>query len=347
MIIKINKEILLVLILCFYVTNLLAQTDRSKVGTTSGNILLMEIGARAIGMGGTYVGVADDNSALFWNPAGTSLITKPTVQYEFSKKYADIDHHFSGVSFPLTSSDYLGIMVQYLAVGEMEVTTIQKPEGTGEKFDVDNIVIALNYSRQLTDRVHVGLNIKYIYEKIWLESASNIAFDLGTVYNIDEMGLRLGMNILNLGTDMGISGGPHLTFYPETPNEYPGSPSPVSQISTGEYPLPVSFSVGISSTIVGRKSIGIKDPEHQFLLALSAMDSFDAPFRVNVGGEYGWNDIFFVRCGYRFFYDTQNLSLGFGLNFSQLANTNASIDYVWLDYGDLGSVSTIGLKINF
>jgi hypothetical protein len=275
------------------------------------------------------------------------LITEPTVQYEFTKRYADVEHHFSGVSFPLTSSDYLGLMVQYLSVGEMDVTTIQQPEGTGEKFDANNTVIALNYSRQLTDRVHVGLNIKYIYERIWLETASNLAFDLGTVYNIDEMGLRLGMNILNLGTDMGISDGPHLTFYKSKPDDYPGSPSPAANIFTEEYPLPTSFSLGVASIIVGRKTLFVQDPEHKFLLAASAMDSFDSPFRLNIGGEYSWNEIFFIRCGYRFFYDTQNLSIGFGLDFTQLINTNASIEYAWVDYGDLGSINTFGLKIRF
>ncbi len=322
-----------------------AQTDvNSKVGTTSGNILLMEVGSRAIGMGSAFVGIADDASAMFWNPAGTSLIKEPSLQYQFSQRYAEVQHHFFGFTFPITDDDIFGIMVQYLTVGEMEVTTIESPEGTGEMFDANNIVITTNYSKQLTKRVHVGISGKYIYERIWLETATNFAFDLGTIYNVDEMGLRIGMNILNLGTEMGISEGPHLSFYKDKPDDFPGSPSPESQLSMEKYPLPTSFSLGVSSVILGRKSIWLQSAENELLISASLIDSFDNPFRINIGAEYSWNDIISFRSGYRFFYDTQGFSAGVGLNFNQFTNNNIQVDYVWVDYGDLGSVSVMGLE---
>ncbi len=318
----------------------------SKIGTTSGNILLMEIGARAIGMGGAYVGVADDASTLFWNPAGTSLIKKTMIQYQFGQRYADVQHQFAGLSFPLTSDDALGVMVQYLSVGEMDVTTIENPEGTGETFDANNTVITLNYSRQLTDRVHVGASIKYIYERIWMETAQNFAFDIGTIYNIDEIGLRIGMNILNLGTDMGITDGAHLFFFKRKPDDYPGSPTPKAELAMDKYPLPTSFSLGVSAVVIGRKTTWIKNAEHRLLLTSSIIDSFDGPFRVNVGAEYAWNEIFYLRSGYRFFYDTQGFSAGFGLNFRQIIDNNVTLNYVWVDYGDLGSINVIGLGLS-
>lgn len=39
-------------------------------GKTGGNIHAFPPGARAYGMGGAFVAVADDASALYWNPAG-------------------------------------------------------------------------------------------------------------------------------------------------------------------------------------------------------------------------------------------------------------------------------------
>ncbi len=340
--------VLILVVVSFAGNNNFAQEDlSSKIGTTSGNILLMEIGPRAIGMGGAYVGVADDASTLFWNPAGTSLIKKPTLQYQFGKRYADVQHHFAGLTFPLTDDDCIGIMVQYLSVGEMDVTTIQNPEGTGETFDANNTVITVNYARQLTDRVHVGFSAKYIYERIWMETAQNFAFDIGTIYNIDELGLRIGMNILNLGTDMGITEGPHLFFYKRKPDDLPGSPSPKAELAMDKYPLPTSFSLGVSAVVVGRKTTWIKNAEHKLLLSGSIIDSFDDPFRINIGAEYGWNDIFYLRTGYRFFYDTESFSAGFGLNFNQVIDSDISLDYVWVDYGDLGSINVIGLEFRF
>src|SRR5215468_8588160 len=45
-----------------------------KVGTFDGQFLKIGIGARAAGMGGAFVAVADDPSAVFWNPAGLARL---------------------------------------------------------------------------------------------------------------------------------------------------------------------------------------------------------------------------------------------------------------------------------
>ncbi len=324
-----------------------AQDNTTKVGTTAGNFLLLEVGAKAIGMGGAFVGVTDDASALYWNPGGMALMKKPTAQYQISKMYADIDHHFAGIIFPLGSSDNLGIMINYMNIGTMDVTTIEEPEGTGETFTASNLAIGLTYGRQLTDRVYVGFTAKYIYEKIWLEYAHGFAFDLGTVYNIEESGIRIGMNIVNLGPDMGISGGPHLSFYRQKPDDYPGSPQPESNLATETFPLPLSFSVGVSAVIIGRNTTWIQNADHKVQLAASANDSFDAPFRANLGVEYSWNELFSVRGGYRINYDTQKYSVGFGLDFSQFTTVNLKLDYVWVDYGDLSSINVWSLEFEF
>lgn len=344
---KIIKLRFLLLVLSGFLINLHAQTETSKVGTTSANFLLIEVGARAIGMGGAFIGVADDATTLYWNPAGSALLTKPTAQYQISKRFAGIDHHFAGVVFPFTSSDKIGVFINYLNTGKMDVTTIQNPEGTGETFDATNLSFGLNYARQLTDRVSIGLTAKFIHEQIWLETASSYAIDIGTIYNIEELGLKIGMNITNLGPDMGISEGPHLNFYRDKPDDAPGSPSPKSQLSTLDYPLPLSFSVGFSSIIVGRNSSFLVNTDHNLLLAVGFNDSFDTPFRTNLGTEYSWKELFFVRGGYRIGYDTQKLSLGFGINFNLFSTTDVTLDYAWVDYNDLGSINVWSLEFRF
>jgi hypothetical protein len=43
-------------------------------GAVHANFLEVEVGARAMGMGGAFVAVADDATALHWNPAGLSVL---------------------------------------------------------------------------------------------------------------------------------------------------------------------------------------------------------------------------------------------------------------------------------
>jgi long-chain fatty acid transport protein len=37
------------------------------------------VGSKAIGMGGAFIGLADDPSAVFWNPAGLTQTSRPTL----------------------------------------------------------------------------------------------------------------------------------------------------------------------------------------------------------------------------------------------------------------------------
>ncbi len=340
------KYVLIAMFLAFVAGNVNAQ-DLTKTGTTSADFLMIEVGARAQAMGGAYIGIADDATALYWNAAGAGLINKGAVQYQFSKRFADIAHHFMGVTYPLTDEDVIGLSVQYVDYGEMERTTLEEPDGTGETFSANSIAINLSYAKQLTDRVYVGFTGKYIYEEIWMEYGSGFAFDISTMYDMPEIGVRIGMAISNLGPEMGIDEGPHLTFYRRKPDDYPGSPQPESQLVTQKFPLPTGFSLGLSSVIVGTNSPFVKSGEHKVLLAASINDYFNAPFRGNAGVEYGWQDLIFLRAGYRFGYDTQKLSLGFGLDFYRFTNQNIRLDYVWVDYGDLEGVNIWSLEFRF
>ena len=54
-------------------------TDVSKVGTTAASFLEIGIGSRAIAMGGAFVAVANDATALYWNPGGLSRLPSKEV----------------------------------------------------------------------------------------------------------------------------------------------------------------------------------------------------------------------------------------------------------------------------
>lgn len=340
---KQNKIIAVILIL----TTLVLSEDLTKVGTTSANFLLMEVGARAIGMGGAYVGLADDASALHWNPAGINFAKKNQLYYEINSMYVGMKHHFAGMTFNINKNNTIGIMANYLNIGEMEVTTIENPEGTGEMFGASSYAIGMSYGNQLTDRVYVGIQGKFIKEKIWLESATGFAVDIGTIYNIEEIGLRIGMALQNLGVDMSVDDGPHLYFYKEKPDDYQGSPQPKSRLATKSFPMPLTFSIGTSVNIVGENAIMKSSGKNRITVSVSANDGFDNAFRTNWGMEYSWREFFALRSGYRQNYDTAGLSLGFGLNTESFTNFNLQIDYAWVDYGDLGPIDLWSIEFKF
>ncbi len=83
-------------LLAIIITFSMAVDSRSEVNfdELNGSDLGMGIGARAIGLGGAFVSIADDASATFWNPAGLTNIK--SNQFLLS---ADLPDDFSASSF--------------------------------------------------------------------------------------------------------------------------------------------------------------------------------------------------------------------------------------------------------
>ena len=68
----------------------LKSQEVTKVGTTAAGFLNIDIGARAIGMGGAYVAVSDDIMSMYWNVAGISRIDGAEATFTYNKWLADI-----------------------------------------------------------------------------------------------------------------------------------------------------------------------------------------------------------------------------------------------------------------
>ena len=154
----------------------------TKVGTTSAQFLKLGIGARAISMGGTFVAEANDLSALYWNPAGLANINGSTIQLAQTDYLADISYSHAAFGTNLGTMGTVAASLIFLDSGEMQVRTASEPEGTGERFKVQDMALQLSYGRALTDRFSIGTTVKYIRESIWHSSASAMAFVVGVQF---------------------------------------------------------------------------------------------------------------------------------------------------------------------
>ncbi len=74
----------------FFTTISTAQMEEMAIGNTFG------VGARTMGMGGASLGLADDFTALYWNPAGMAQIQKFEMFSSLSHNRANADTYFSG-----------------------------------------------------------------------------------------------------------------------------------------------------------------------------------------------------------------------------------------------------------
>ena len=231
------KRILLVTCFCGI---LLAQTN---VATTAASFLEIGAGARSLALGGAFVSLANDVSALYWNPAGIVNISRPSVQFFHSPWLVDTEYFFSGMVIPMGSLGVLGLTYTAVVMDEMMVRTVQSPEGTGEKFDASSLAMGVAYSKRLPDRFSFGIQFKFVLEKIWQMHAKTLSADIGTLF-ITEKGTRIGMSISNFGDKMGMDGINTAIDADVDKNIYGNNDRIDAHLDAAKWPLPLLFRFG-------------------------------------------------------------------------------------------------------
>jgi len=186
-------------------------TDVAGVGTSAATFLEIGAGARAMAMGAAYVAQATDATALYWNPAGIAFIPGFQIEFMNCQWLAETQYNFFGLVAPIPAiRSSVGVSLISLDYGENPVRTVERPEGTGEKYGARDVAVSVSYAMALTDRFSFGLSGKYINQRIWSESGSAVAMDVGVYYNTMLKGLRLGASVSNFGSDIQMAGR-HLT----------------------------------------------------------------------------------------------------------------------------------------
>lgn len=310
-----------------------AADDFSKVGSVGAQFLKIGVGSRYQGMGEASVAMVNDAYSLYWNPAGLAFIEGSNITFTNVNWVTDISLNYVGFGTRVEDFGTIGFAATLLTMGDMEVTTIDEPDGTGDMFNASSFALTVGYARFLTTRLAFGASIKYVYEKIYNESAGGIAFDFGTQLNTGFRSLRIGMNISNMGPELEFSG-PDLNV----PLESAGSTD--GRIDVDAYDLPLTFRLGLAYDL-------LNNAENRWTLALEANHPNDDVQQASLGGEYCYQDKYFLRAGYKINYSEQGLTFGAGL-MTPLGSKNTLVaDYAWTDFGRLDSVHRFSLGFKF
>ncbi|MCB0729721.1 MAG: PorV/PorQ family protein [Ignavibacteriae bacterium] len=339
------KNIIPVIILALMPQLLSAQfvSDVSKRGTTAAPFLNISQGARAAGMGSAFVAVADDPSAIFWNPAGLARLNNHGVTFDHTLWFADIGYNFGTASFNLGDFGVLGASFIASDIDEMNVTTITEPNGTGETFNVRDMAFSIAWAFNLTDNFSIGFNPKVVYQGIWKMSDYAFAIDFGVLYNTPFDGITLGMAITNFGSKMSLSGTSAVVLYDEDIQNTGNNGRIPAELEMESWDLPLGFKVGVSYR-------PFKLGDHDIILSIDASHPNNNYESINVGGEYTFNNIFSIRGGYKslFLEDSEeSFSLGAGFQQKLLDNVSIKFDYAYADFGRLDNIQKFSIGILF
>ncbi len=307
-----RKTIIVAILAVFCSALCSAAFQGSDAGTSTAQFLKLGAGARAASLGNMFVGIADDATAVYWNPAGLGLLEGREVALMHSIWFDDIAYDWVSFTQKLKKCGTIGVGVQYLSYGDITETDINGVELS--KFKPSDFAATLSYGKNLSavSGLSVGANAKFISSKT-KDSATAIAADLGALYKFMEGKSTLGFVLQNAGTGM--------KFIDKTET------------------LPLGLKLGGSYLIKNN------------WLVTAGVDAYrDSAIRCGAGTEYSYeinkNFSIAARTGYNSTSsDTgglHGLTAGAGVNYS-----GYSLDYSFVPFGDLGDTHKISAGAKF
>ncbi|MFH1783635.1 MAG: PorV/PorQ family protein [bacterium] len=313
---KVSKYLIMTLLCVVLVPGIVLASGE---GTTGAQFLKIGSGARAVGMGGAFVALSDDASAIFWNPGGLGAL----YAKEFSAMHIE---WLEGIKYdnltyvhPIDGFGTLGLDVRYLQVGTMKKTVVNGAgyDETGS-FTASDIMVGVAYGKEVLPYFNVGASLKYIKQTIDTKNANAFAADVGLLY--DLLHGDVGLSIQNIGTKL--------------------------KFDTKEGSLPLNIKFGIAGRMLNNRLI----------ISVEGNQPNDGNMNIRAGTEVWIKKFLALRGGYKYTFD-ENSEFGISSNFTAgigIGKTDPSdsgygyqIDYAIVPYGDFGYTHTMSLSLKF
>jgi len=336
MIMSRNKNLLILLALVFWLFQPDLCAEIKKVAQTGYQFLKIDADARGAAMGSALTLAGQGASSMFYNPAGMSQQSAGLDFFSTHTNWLDDISYFSlGISKDMGIIGVVGFCLQTADYGEIIGTQVADNEAgyieTGN-LNVDAALFGVSFARSLTDRFSVGGQIKFVSQNLGQSlvpgkedegvtqenKTSTMAYDFGTIYYPEVNSFRFGMSVRNFSRDI----------------KYEDDP----------FQLPLTFTIG--SAVDVSDFIGALGNLHDLLLSVDAVHPRDYTERINVGFEYGYNQMLFLRGGYKFNHDTEGLSLGAGVTLP-MGGFGTHLNYSFNNANRFDPVHRITLGLSF
>ena len=347
--------VLILLILVILCQHAGLAKEPNRVGTTSASFLEIGIGAAGVALGDAYVASASDMSAIYWNPAGLALLKSNEVLFMYQPWFVGVNTMFAGAALTIPTLGTIGAGIFGMNYGDIDVTSLQYQQGTGEQYTAMDYNLNLTYARSIVTGFSFGATFKYISSKIWHSQANAMAVDLGVLVQTPFFsttgdagdGMNIGMSISNYGSRMKYDGIDLLFPEDMSPDEDGNYQNLQAKYKMSEWELPLLFRVGIAVHPI------VADL-HRLTLEVDALHPNNNSEYLNLGAEYkflapGFGD-FSLRAGYKGLYmvnSNYGLTLGAGFKVHLSPQQSLSIDYAYRTFGVLGKVHCTSFGIAF
>ncbi len=282
-------------------------TQNDGAANTGLSFLKLGVTSRAISLGDAVVSYNEDASANHYNPA--SMFFGPGVNVLFMHNEQVLGMRTEYLAGKVALSRFaFGISVNNTAVDDIELREI--PGEALGTFNSQNFAFGLSLAYRVNENISLGMTGKFLYEKIYVDNASGLAFDFGGVYSNNR--ISFGLAVSNLGS--------------------------MNELRVESTKLPAALRGGVSYLL--------DLPKINSTLRIGA-DGFKVMdggvFHAHTGAELLYKDFLAIRAGYQSGYENKNLTTGIGIKYKVF-----NLDYAFVPYRySIGSSHTITLGTNF
>jgi hypothetical protein len=291
--------------------------DFSKAGTAGFQFLKIGTGSREIALGQAAVSLTNDPNAVYWNPGALAFVTRNQLSVSHNEWLAGSSTNSAVAAVPL--GDYVAaISFLQFKIADFGETVV--PQGgvspyTGRMVSAGDQAIGLAVSKRFTDKLTIGIQLKFVRE--WLDdvSFSNVLFDVGTVYYTGFDRLRLAFAVQHFGPDL--------------------KPYDV------RFRMPLTIRLGAGDDLVSSE-------DHRVTAGVELVHPTDNNELLTMGLEYEFLKTFALRTGYRVNTDIGNVSFGAGVHPPVMGDIDLRFDYAYGSYGTVfGATHRFTLGIGF
>jgi len=256
--------------------------DNTAYGTTAAEFLLLGAGARGTALGGAYAAIANDVSALYYNPAGTAFMTRPGITIGTYNYVADTRYSWGGIAFPFSGgSRNIGFQLGTFGFKDQPVYTASDPNNASNAtYSVSETFAGMTFSQNFSDRFAAGMTAKFVADQLGEAKGNAFAVDFGTNFhsNLGGRPIKFSFVVSNLGTGLSYHGDALNVTVPRDTlpaGAVPGLPQP-GQLRTKSFQLPTTFRVGLAYDLV-----------HEANDRLTVLGDFNQPNNNKAGFVFG------------------------------------------------------------
>ena len=327
-----------------------------RAGQAGASELLINPWARTSGFGGANIASVRGLEGIYSNVAGlaftqkTEIIFSQTSWLQYGSKMFSAEDAVStissfGFSQKMGESGVLGFSVMSMDFGDIEITTVELPDGGIGTYSPKFMNMSVSYAKIFSNSIYGGATVKIISEQISNVGASGVALDAGIQYVTGAKdNMKFGISLKNVGPRMSYTGdGLSFRGIVGDGDDYKMT---VEQRSS-ELELPALLNIGMSYDLNVQR--------HRITGAGAFTSNSFQKDQYRLGGEYSYREMFMVRMGYTYEEGISNSSTtalrgpsaGFTVELPMGDNGSTfGLDYSYRHTDPFQGSHTIGARVN-